>query len=66
MEKGANVDLKFLRAEAEYFGIEGLVKVIDEEIGKTVKEASKSLDQSQFNQLYNVLNCIAIHTGQRW
>ena len=65
MEKGANVDLKYLRTEAEYFCIEGLVKVIDEEIGKTEKEASKSLNQNQFNQLYNVLNCIAVHTSQR-
>ena len=65
VEKGANVDLKFLRAEAAYFCIEGLVKVIDEEIGKTEKEASKSLNQNQFNQLYNVLNCIAVHTSQR-
>ena len=46
VEKGANVDLKFLRNEAEYFCIEGLVKVIDEEIEKTEKEeASKSLNQ---------------------
>ena len=49
VEKGANVDLKFLRNEAEYFCIEGLVKVIDEEIEETEKtekeEASKSLNQ---------------------
>ena len=30
VETGATVDLKFLRNEAEYFCIEGLVKVIDE------------------------------------
>ena len=57
VEKGANVDLKFLRTEAEYFCIEGLVKVIDEEIGKTEKEeASKSLNQ--FKQLKHELRVI--------
>ena len=57
VEKGANVDLKFLRNEAEYFCIEGLVKVIDEEIEKTEKEeASKSLNQ--FSNLENELRVI--------
>ena len=57
LEKGANVDLKFLRNEAEYFCIEGLVKVIDEEIEKTEKEeASKSLNQ--FSNLENELRVI--------
>ena len=73
IEKGANVDLKFLRTEAEYFGIEGLVKVIDEEIKKTEKEeASERLNQFKqlkheldIKGLYNVLNCIAVHTSQR-
>ena len=32
LEKGANIDLNFLRNEAEYFCIQGLVKVVDEEI----------------------------------
>ena len=49
VEKGANVDLKFLRTEAEYFCIEGLIKVIDEKTEKTEKtekeESSKSLNQ---------------------
>ena len=45
VEKGANVDLKFLRNEAEYFCIEGLVKVIDEEIEKTEKEEALRLAQ---------------------
>ena len=45
VEKGANVDLKFFQNEAEYFCIERLVKIIDEEIEKTEKEkASKSLN----------------------
>ena len=57
VEKGANVDLKFLQTEAEYFCTEGLVKVVDEEIGKTEKEeASKSLNQ--FKQLKHELRVI--------
>ena len=56
VEKGANVDVTLLRAEAEYFCIEGLVKVIDEEIEKTEKEASKSLNQ--FSNLENELRVI--------
>ena len=45
VEKGANVDLKFLRNEAEYFCIQGLVKVVDEEIEKTEKTEALRLEQ---------------------
>ena len=45
MENGANVDLKFLRNEAEYFCIQGLVKVVDEEIEKTEKREALRLEQ---------------------
>ena len=45
MENGANVDLKFLRNEAEYFCIQGLVKVVDEEIEKTEKGEALRLEQ---------------------
>ena len=40
MKNGANVDLKFLRNEAEFFGIQSLVKLVGEEIDKTeIREA---------------------------
>merc|ERR1711935_1002897 len=45
MEKVANVDLKFLRNEAEYFCIQGLVKVVEEEIEKTEKGEALRLEQ---------------------
>ena len=45
MENGANVDLKFLRNEAEYFCIQGLVKVVDEEIEKTEKREALRVEQ---------------------
>ena len=45
MENGANVDLKFLRNEAEYFCIQGLVKVVDEEIEKTEKREAFRVEQ---------------------
>ena len=45
MEKVANVDLKFLRNVAEYFCIQGLVKIVDEEIEKTEKEEALRLEQ---------------------
>ena len=45
MENGANVDLKFLRNEAEYFCIQGLVKLVDEEIEKTEKREALRLEQ---------------------
>ena len=45
MENGANVDLKFLRNEAEYFCIQGFVKVVDEEIEKTEKREALRLEQ---------------------
>jgi len=64
VEKGANVDLKFLRAEADFFCIEGLVKVIDEEIGKTEKEASKSLNQ--FNQLHAMSTKTLEYLRPKW
>jgi hypothetical protein len=45
MEKVANVDLKFLRNDAEYFCIQGLVKIVDEEIEKTEKAETLRLEQ---------------------
>ena len=45
VEKGANVDLKFLRNEAEYFCIQGLVKLVDEEIEKTEKREALRVEQ---------------------
>ena len=45
MENVANVDLKFLRNEAEYFCIQGLVKVVDEEIEKTEKREALRVEQ---------------------
>jgi hypothetical protein len=51
MEKVANVDLKFLRNVAEYFCIQGLVKIVDEEIEKTEKGEAKRL--AQFSSLIN-------------
>ena len=45
MENGANVDLKFLRNEADYFCIQGLVKVVEEEIEKTEKGEALRLEQ---------------------
>ena len=45
MEKVANVDLKFLRNDAEYFCIQGLVKIVDEEIEKTEKVEALRLEQ---------------------
>ena len=45
MEKVANVDLKFLRNDAEYFCIQGLVKVVEEEIEKTEKGEALQLAQ---------------------
>ena len=45
MEKVANVDLKFLRNDAEYFCVQGLVKIVDEEIEKTEKEEALRLEQ---------------------
>ena len=45
MENGANVDLKFLRNEAEYFCIQGLIKVVDKEIEKTEKGEALRLEQ---------------------
>ena len=53
VEKGANVDLKFLRNEAEYFCIEGMVKVIDKEIGKTEKTSKEEASNSR-NQFRNL------------
>ena len=41
----ANVDLKFLRNDAEYFWIQGLVKVVEEEIEKTEKGEALQLAQ---------------------
>ena len=49
MEKVANVDLKFLRNDAEYFCIQGLVKIVDEEIEKTEKGEAQRL--AQFSSL---------------
>ena len=43
--KISNVDLKFLRNEAEYFCIQGLVKVVDEEIEKTEKREAFRVEQ---------------------
>lgn len=51
VEKGANVDLKFLRTEAEYFCIEGLIKVIDEKTEKTEK-TEKNMHGPTFNTIY--------------
>ena len=45
MEKVANVDLKFLRNVAEYFCIQGLVKIVDEEIEKAEKGETLRLEQ---------------------
>ena len=45
MEKVANVDLKFLRNDAEYFCIQGLVKVVEEEMEKTEKGEALRLSQ---------------------
>ena len=45
MEKVANVDLKFLRNDAEYFCVQGLVKIVDEEIEKTEKGEALRLEQ---------------------
>ena len=45
MEKMAKVDLKFLRNDAEYFCIEGLVKIVDEEIEKTEKKEALRIEQ---------------------
>ena len=45
LEKGENVDLKFLRNEAEYFCIQGLVKLVDEEIEKTEKREALKVEQ---------------------
>ena len=45
MEKVSNVDLKFLRNDAEYFCIEGLVKIVDEEIEKTEKKEALRIEQ---------------------
>ena len=45
MEKVTNVDLKFLRNDAEYFCIQGLVKVVEEEIEKTEKGEALRLAQ---------------------
>merc|ERR1711971_754595 len=45
MENVANVDLKFLRNEAEYFCIQGLVKLVDEEIEKTEKREALRFEQ---------------------
>ena len=45
MEKVANVDLKFLRNDAEYFCVQGLVKIVDEEIEKTEKGEAPRLEQ---------------------
>ena len=53
VEKGANVDLKFLRNEAEYFCIEGMVKVIDKEIEKTLKTSKEEASNSR-NQFRNL------------
>ena len=49
MEKVANVDLKFLRNDAEYFCIQGLVKIVDEEIEKTERGEAQRL--AQFSSL---------------
>ena len=54
VEKEENVDLRFLRNEAEYFFIERLVKVVDEETEKEV--ASKS--PNQFGNLEEELRVI--------
>jgi len=61
MEKVANVDLKFLRNDAEYFCIQGLVKIVDEEIEKT--EKGEALRLAQFrsvvsSQIYGTLGTI--------
>ena len=45
MEKVANVDLKFLRNVAEYFCIQGLVNIVDEEIEKTERAEALRLEQ---------------------
>ena len=45
MENGANVDLKVLRNEAEYFCIQSLVKVVDEKIEKTEKREAFRVEQ---------------------
>ena len=49
MEKVANVDLKFLRNDAEYFCIQGLVKVVEEEIEKTEKGEALRIEQLKRN-----------------
>ena len=45
MENGPNVDLKFLRNEAEFFCIKSLVQLVDEEIEKTEKGEALRLEQ---------------------
>ena len=49
MEKVGNVDLEFLRNDAEYFCIQGLVKLVDKEIEKT--EKGKALRLEQFKRV---------------
>ena len=63
MEKVANVDLKFLRNDAEYFCIQGLVKIVDEEIEKTERGEAQRL--AQFSSLVSSLKGIENAAWQR-
>ena len=56
LEKGANIDLNFLRTEAGYFGIQELVMVVNEEIEKQIGRNSRN-DREQNSSSKNCLNC---------
>ena len=56
LEKVANIDLNFLRSEAGYFGIQELVKIVNEEIGKQIERNSRN-DREQKSPSKNCLNC---------
>jgi len=64
-EKRANIDMKFLRNEAEYFGIQGLINVLDDEIAKN--ESQINLKHATLETLNNNLaNCIKIVKKAMW
>ena len=54
LEKGENIDLNFLRNEAEFFCIESLVKVVDEEIETQV---GKNLESDREQNSQNCQKC---------
>ena len=60
LEKGENIDLNFLRNEAVYFCIQGLVKVVDKEIEKQIGRNSRN-DREQNSPSKNGLNCQNYH-----